>query len=182
MAYVAHCQSTITARKWVAIPNPIRAPHAMPSTVEDRLKDLGIVLPKPAAPVATYVPFVIDGHHLIISGQLPFVDGKLAQTGKLGAGVSVEQGAAAARISAINILAQVKAALGSLDRVRQLVRILAFVASAPDFTQQPPVVNGASNLFVEVFGERGKHTRTSVGAAALPLDASVEIEALFSFE
>jgi enamine deaminase RidA (YjgF/YER057c/UK114 family) len=154
----------------------------MPDTIETRLRAAGITLPSPPKPVATYVPYVIDGKHLVISGQLPFgPDGKLAFTGKLGANLSVEEGAAAARLSAINILAQAKAALGDLERIRQLVRLTAFVACTPDFSQHPAVVNGCSNLLGEILAERGLHARSSVGASALPLDAAIEIEALISF-
>jgi enamine deaminase RidA (YjgF/YER057c/UK114 family) len=155
----------------------------MPDTIDSRLRAAGITLPAPPKPVATYVPYVIDGQSLVISGQLPFgPDGKLAATGKLGGNLTVEQGAALARLSAINILAQAKAALGDLERIRQLVKITAFVACTPDFTQHPAVVNGCSDLLGEILGERGRHTRSSVGAPSLPLDTPVEIEAFFSFD
>ncbi len=154
----------------------------MPQSIEARLAALGVTLPVAPKPVATYVPFVLDGMHLIVSGQLPFgPDGKLILTGKLGANLSLEQGAACARLSAINILAQAKAALGDLERIRQLLKITAFVACTPEFTQHPAVVNGASDFLGEVLGERGRHTRSSVGAPSLPLDTPIEIEALFSF-
>lgn len=149
----------------------------MSETPEDRLKALGIVLPTPPVPVANYVPYLIVDDMLHISGQLPFGPSGLTCKGKLGEDVSLEEGVAAARLSAINILAQAKAAVGDLSQIRRVVSITAFVASAPSFIQQPVVVNGASDLLGAVFGERGKHTRSSVGVAVLPLDATVEIEA-----
>jgi enamine deaminase RidA (YjgF/YER057c/UK114 family) len=154
----------------------------MSGTIEQRLQALGITLPTPAAPVANYVPTLLDGDRLYISGQLPFVDGKLVATGRLGAGLDVEQGVAAARICGINILAQAKAALGDLERVRLLIKIQAFVASTPEFTQQPPVVNGCSNLLVDVLGDRGRHTRNAVGVAVLPLDSPLMIDAVIAFD
>ena len=151
----------------------------MPSSPEQRLAELGITLPTPAAPVANYVGNVRTGTLLIISGQLCFdAHGKLAATGKLGANVTVENGKAAARLCAINILAQIRAAAGSLDKVVRVVRLGGFIASTPDFTGQPAVMNGASDLMVEVFGERGRHARTTIGVPCLPLDAAVEIEAM----
>jgi len=149
------------------------------STPEQRLAELGITLPTPAAPVANYVGTVRSGNLLVISGQLCLgPDGKLLATGKLGAGVSPEAGKAAARASAINIIAQIKAAVGSLDKVVRIVRLGGFIAATPDFTQHPGVMNGASDLMVEVFGDKGRHARTTIGVPSLPLDSAVEVEAL----
>ena len=146
-------------------------------TIEARLAELGIVLPEPAAPVAAYVPVVVAGGLAHISGQLPFIDGKLV-TGRLGEDVSLEDGAAAARACALMILAQAKAALGSLERVERVVKLGAFVNSAAAFTDQPKVANGASELMVQVFGEAGRHARSAVGVSALPLGAAVEVDAI----
>ncbi len=152
----------------------------MTGTVEQNLATQGIVLPAPKAPVANYVPFVRSGNLLFVSGQVCFdADGKLIAKGKLGAGVSVEQGAAAARGCGINLLAQVKAAVGDLDKVVRVVRLGGFVNSAPDFLDGPKVLNGASDLMVAVFGDKGRHSRTTVGVAALPSDAAVEVEGVF---
>ena len=151
----------------------------MAGQIDKRLAELGITLPTPAAPAANYVPAVATGNQLFISGQLPIEDGKMQLTGTLGNGPSVEDAAAAARLCAINVLAQVKAATGDLDRVVRLVKVVGFVASAPTFGDQPKVVNGASDLFVDVLGERGKHARSAIGVAALPFGASVEVEAVF---
>ena len=148
-------------------------------TIEARLAELGIVLPEPAAPVAAYVPVVIAGGFAHISGQLPFIGGKLV-TGRLGEDVSLEDGAAAARACGLMILAQAKAALGSLDRVERVVKLGAFVNSAASFTDQPKVANGASELMVEVFGEAGRHARSAVGVPVLPLGAAVEVDAILS--
>jgi enamine deaminase RidA (YjgF/YER057c/UK114 family) len=144
--------------------------------VEDRLAQLGLTLPEVVAPLASYVPTVESGGHVWMSGQLPLVDGKLPRTGKVGAEVSVDEGNALARTCALNAIAALKAELGELDRVERIVKVVGFVASAPDFTGQPSVVNGASELFGEVFGEAGRHARSSVGVAVLPLDAPVEVE------
>jgi enamine deaminase RidA (YjgF/YER057c/UK114 family) len=152
----------------------------MAQAVEAKLKSLGIVLPVPPAPVANYVGFVRSGALLFISGQICYgTDGKLAAKGKLGDGVSVEDGQKAARACAVNLLAQVKAALGDLDKVVRVVRLGGFINSAPSFTEGPKVMNGASDLMVEVFGDKGRHARTTVGVAALPVDAAVEVEGLF---
>ncbi|MCI0598116.1 MAG: RidA family protein [Beijerinckiaceae bacterium] len=149
---------------------------------EEKLESLGIILPAPAAPVANYLPFVISGSLLVISGQLPFdPSGKLdpAHTGKLGADVSVNAGQAAARLCIINVFAQAKAALGGLDRISRGVRLGGFINAAPGFTNLASVMNGASDFMVEVFGDRGRHARSTVGVAELPLNSAVEIEALF---
>ena len=144
------------------------------------MRTLGIVLPTPAAPVANYVRFVRTGTLLVVSGQLCLdADGKLVAKGKLGGGVSVEDGQKAARACAINLLAQVKAALGDLDKVVRVVRLGGFINSAPSFLDGPKVMNGASDLMVAAFGDKGRHARTTVGVAALPLDAAVEVEGLF---
>ena len=152
----------------------------MAQTAEGKLKDLGIVLPTPPSPVANYVGFVRTGALLFVSGQICFgADGKLAAKGKLGDNVSIEDGQKAARACAVNLLAQVKAALGDLDKVVRVVRLGGFINSAPSFVDGPKVMNGASDLMVDVFGDKGRHARTTVGVAALPLDAAVEIEGLF---
>lgn len=151
----------------------------MAETVEDRLSALGITLPTPTAPAANYVPTVRCGNQLFVSGQLPMADGKLVATGTLGVDVAVEDAAALARLCAINVLAQVKAALGDLGRVVRLVKVTGFVASAQSFGDQPKVMNGASDLFVAALGESGRHARSAVGVAALPFGAPVEVEAIF---
>ncbi len=152
------------------------------SKVEDRLAALGVSLPAAAAPVANYVPFVVSGALLVISGQLAFgPDGKLdpAHAGKVGANVSAEAGAAAARRCAINILAQAKAALGDLDRISRCLRLGGFINAAPGFSAIAPVMNGASDFLVEALGDKGRHARSTIGVAELPLDSAVEVEALF---
>ena len=154
----------------------------MSETIEKRLSDLGITLPAAAAPAANYVPFVRTGNLLFPSGQLPMKDGKLAATGLLGRDLDTAAGQEAARLCAINVLAQAKAALGDLEKIRRLVKINIYVASAPNFTEQHLVGNGASDLFAKVLGERGKHARVAVGMAALPLNAAVEIEAVIEVE
>ena len=146
-------------------------------SLSDRLTELGITLPAAAAPVAAYVPVVVAGNLAHVSGQLPFIDGRLA-TGRLGEDVSTEQGYAAARACGLMILAQLEAALGSLDRVERVVKLGAFVNSAADFTDQPKVANGASELMAQVFGEAGKHARSAVGVPVLPLGAAVEVDAI----
>lgn len=151
----------------------------MAETVEDRLSALGITLPTPTAPAANYVPTVRCGNQLFVSGQLPMADGKLVATGTLGVDVAIEDAAAMARLCAINVLAQVKAAVGDLGRVVRLVKVTGFVASAPSFGDQPKVMNGASDLFVAALGESGRHARSAVGVAALPFGAPVEVEAIF---
>jgi enamine deaminase RidA (YjgF/YER057c/UK114 family) len=152
----------------------------MAGTVEQKLAAQGVTLHEPPNPVANYVPFVRTGNVLFVSGQVCLgADGKLIAKGKLGAGVSVEQGNAAARGCAINLLAQVKAALGDLDKVVRVVRLGGFVNSAPDFLEGPQVLNGASDLMVTAFGDKGRHARTTVGVASLPADAAVEVEGVF---
>lgn len=145
-------------------------------TIDDNLVALGIELPAVAAPVAAYVPAVRTGNQVWTSGQLPFVDGKLQKTGKVGADVSVEEAAACARIAALNAVAAVKAEIGSLDSIKRIVKVVGFVASAPDFTGQPAVINGASEVLGQIFGDAGIHARSAVGVAVLPLDSPVEVE------
>ncbi|WP_284123718.1 RidA family protein [Parerythrobacter aestuarii] len=146
-------------------------------SIEARLSKLGIVLPEAAAPVASYVPVVVQGGLAYVSGQVSFVDGVLLK-GRLGEDVSLEDGMRAARGCGLMILAQLKAALGSLDRVERVVKLGGFVNSTPDFTDQPKVVNGASDLMLEVFGEAGKHARAAVGVPSLPLGVAVEVDAI----
>lgn len=151
-------------------------------TIANRLAELGITLPTPPVPVAAYVPFVRAGDLLFVSGQIPSADGKVKFTGKLGAGVDIATGQEAAKLCAINLLAQAQAALGSLEKVARVVRLGGFVACTPDFTDHPKVVNGASELMLAVFGEAGRHARAAVGAPSLPLDAAVEVEAVFAIK
>jgi enamine deaminase RidA (YjgF/YER057c/UK114 family) len=149
------------------------------SRVGARLDELGLTLPVPAVPVAAYLPAVVDGGHVYTSGQLPFVDGALALTGKVGLGpglVRPEDAHAMARICALNALAAVNSVVDDLDRVTQVVKVVGYVASDPGFTGQPVVVNGASDLLRDVFGQAGTHARSAVGVAVLPLDAPVEVE------
>ena len=146
-------------------------------SIAERLAELGIELPKPAAPVASYVPVVIAGGLAHVSGQLPFIDGALV-TGRLGEDVDLDLGARAARACGLMILAQLNAALGSLDQVQRVVKLGAFVNSAAGFTDQPKVANGASDLMVDVFGDKGKHTRSAVGVPVLPLGAAVEVDCI----
>jgi len=152
----------------------------MAGIVEQKLADLGIIVPIPAAPVANYVGFVRTSNLLIVSGQLCFgLDGNLVAHGKLGGGVSVEDGQKAARAAAVNLLAQIKAALGDLDKVQRVVRLGGFINATPDFLDSPKVMNGASDLMVAAFGDKGRHARTTIGVAALPMDAAVEVEGMF---
>lgn len=143
---------------------------------EQALTQLGIILPAPPKPVATYVPVVRAGNLLFLSGVIPFRDGKLAVEGKLGKDLTVEQGYEASRIALLNALAIVRSEIGTLDRVRKLVRVVGYVASAEGFVQQPAVINGASDLLVKIFGDAGRHARVALGAAELPLNAPVELE------
>jgi enamine deaminase RidA (YjgF/YER057c/UK114 family) len=147
--------------------------------VEDRLAELGLVVPPVVPPVAAYVPAVLDGSRVYVSGQVPMVDGAMAHTGKVGEGpglVAPDDAKVLARVCALNAIAAVKSVVGDLDRVEQVVKLVGFVASDPSFTGQPGVVNGASELFAEVFGDAGVHARSAVGVAVLPLDAPVEVE------
>lgn len=145
--------------------------------IEARLTQLGITLPAAAAPVAAYVPVVVSGNLAFVSGQLPFIDGKLV-TGRLGEDVALEDGVAAARACGLMILAQLQGAGIDLDSVARIVKLGGFVNSTPDFTDQPKVVNGASELMADVFGEAGRHARAAVGVPALPLGAAVEVDAI----
>jgi enamine deaminase RidA (YjgF/YER057c/UK114 family) len=149
------------------------------SLVEKRLEELGVKLPHPVAPIANYVGFVRTGNLLFLSGQLCLAEGAPVAKGKLGSQVTVEQGQAAARVSAINLLAQVRIALGDLDKVVRVVRLGGFVSSSPDFFGASTVMNGASDLMVAAFGDRGRHARSAVTVPVLPLDAAVEVEATF---
>jgi enamine deaminase RidA (YjgF/YER057c/UK114 family) len=161
-------------------PVPTLRRTIMAGLIEKKLSGLGITLPTPASSIANYVPFVRSGNILVVSGQVCFGnDGKLVVKGQLGAGVSVEDGQKAARACAINLLAQLKAALGDLDKVVRVMRLGGFINSSPGFTEGPKVMNGASDLMVEVFGDKGRHARTTVGVSALPADAAVEVEGLF---
>lgn len=150
------------------------------NAVDAKLAELGIALPTPMAPVANYVPYVITGNLVVVSGQLPAVDGAVAVTGKVGEGVSLEQGQQAARLCFINVLAQLRGACcRDLSRVKRVVRLGGFIASPPGFSQHAAVMNGASDLAVAVFGDAGRHARTTIGVSALPLDAAVEVEGMF---
>ena len=152
----------------------------MAGAIEKKLSDLGITLPTPAAPIANYVAAVRSGNLITVSGQLCFGDeGKLVATGQLGGTVSMEDGQKAARACAINLIAQLKAAVGDLDKVVRVVRLGGFINSAPGYADGPKVMNGASDLMVEVFGDKGRHARSTVGVSALPANAAVEVEGLF---
>jgi enamine deaminase RidA (YjgF/YER057c/UK114 family) len=154
--------------------------NIMAGLVDKKLTDLGIVLPVPATPIANYLGFVRTGSLLVVSGQLCLdAGGKLLAKGKLGQNVSIEDGQKAARACAVNLLGQVRAAAGDLDKVVRVVRLGGFINSDPNFADGPKVMNGASDLMVEVFGDKGRHARSTVGVAALPLDAAVEVEGLF---
>ena len=151
------------------------------SGIDARLAELGISIPQLAKPVAAYVPAVVTGHLVHTAGQLPFVDGALPATGKVGDEVSAEDAAGYARTCVLNALAAAQSVIGSLDRVTRIVKVTGFVASAPDFTGQPTVLNGASEVLGEIFGEAGQHARSAVGVAVLPLDAPVEVELILEF-
>ena len=153
----------------------------MAGEIEARLKALDLVLPEVPLPVADYVSFLHLNGQLFVAGQLP-LKGKLAMTGTLGAGVDLTQGQEAARLCALNILAQAKAALGDLDRIVQCLRLNGFVNSAPGFIDHSKVINGASELIVKVLGQKGRHTRIAVGCSSLPLGAPVEIDAIFAVD
>jgi enamine deaminase RidA (YjgF/YER057c/UK114 family) len=152
----------------------------MPGTIESRLAELNIKLPEPPAPVASYVPYVVSGKLVFISGQVTLAEGGLQYVGIVGKELSLEDGKAAARLCAINVLAQLRlAAGGNLDMVKRCVRLGVFVNAVPGFAQQPEVANGASDLIVEVFGDAGRHSRAAVGAGSLPRNVAVEVEAVF---
>ncbi|MFF7159470.1 Atu1372/SO_1960 family protein [Streptomyces sp. NPDC008139] len=148
----------------------------MSGAVDARLAELGLTLPDVVPPLAAYQPAVISGRYVFTSGQLPMVEGKLALTGKVGAEVTADEAKDLARTCALNALAAVRSVIGDLDRIARVVKVVGFVASAPDFTGQPGVINGASELLGEVLGEKGVHARSAVGVAVLPLDAPVEVE------
>ena len=149
--------------------------------IDAKLAELGITLPAVAAPVAAYVPAMTSGNLLFTAGQLPFVDGTLLATGKVGAEVSATKGAELARVCALNALAAAHSVLGSLDKVTRVVKVNGFVASAHDFIGQPQVLNGASEVLAEIFGDKGLHARAAVGVAVLPLDSPVEVELILEF-
>jgi enamine deaminase RidA (YjgF/YER057c/UK114 family) len=152
------------------------------SRIDERLAELGISIPALAKPVAAYVPATISGHLVFTAGQLPFVDGALPATGKVGEAVSPDEAAGYARIAVLNALAAAQSVIGSLDRVTRVVKVVVFVASTPDFTAQPGVANGASTVLGEIFGDViGQHARSAVGVAVLPLDAPVEVELVLEF-
>ena len=151
----------------------------MSGNAEKKLADLRIVLPVPPAAIANYVGYVRSGNLLFVAGQLCLADGVLVAKGKLGAEVTLEAGAAAARVYAINVLAQAKLAVGDLDKVTRVVRLSGFISSAPGFLDGSKVLNGASDLMVQVFGDKGRHTRTAIGVSVIPNDAAVEVEATF---
>ena len=152
----------------------------MTGKIESRLKDLGIQLPSPPAPVASYVPFVVSGNLAFIAGQVTLTPDGLKYVGTVGKELTLEDGKAAARLCALNVIAQVKAAAGGdLDRVKRCAKVTVFVNAVPGFAQHPEVANGASDLFVEVFGDAGKHARAAVGAGSLPRNVAVEVEAVF---
>ncbi|HAE74252.1 MAG TPA: LysR family transcriptional regulator [Candidatus Aquiluna sp.] len=151
------------------------------SKVEQRLSELGLTLPEVATPAGSYLPAMISGNLVFTAGQIPVIEGKLMATGKLGAEITVEYGAEIAQRCALNALAAVKSVIGDLDRVKQVVKIVGFVSSVPEFTSQPAVINGASEFLQQVFGDAGKHARSAVGVSVLPLDAPVEIELIVEF-
>lgn len=150
-------------------------------SANQRISDLGIVLPQVATPAGAYVPAVVSGNLVFTAGQIPLVEGKLAATGKVGKDLSAEQAREIARICALNAVAAVKSVIGDLDRVKKIVKVVGFVASDPEFSQQPAVVNGASELLEQIFGDKGIHARSAVGVAVLPLDAPVEVELIVEF-
>ena len=154
----------------------------MTDKIDAHLVELGIELPQAAAAVANYVPYVFNGGQLWIAGQVPFWNGAVKYTGRVGESVSLVEAVDAAKVCALNILAQTKAALGSLDRVTRIVKLGGFVNAVPGFTDHPKIINGASDLMVEIFGDKGKHARSAVGAASLPLGVPVEIDAVIAFD
>ncbi|TBR25832.1 MAG: RidA family protein [Candidatus Nitrosotenuis sp.] len=149
--------------------------------IDEKLKSLGITLPTPPKPAGSYIPVVISGNMAFVSGQIPMQDGKVAYTGKVPTERTIEDAQNAAKICAVNILAQLKANLGSLDKISKIVRVSGFVNSASDFTEHPKIINAASDLFFEIFGEKGKHSRIAVGVSSLPLNSTVEIDMIAEF-
>jgi enamine deaminase RidA (YjgF/YER057c/UK114 family) len=159
--------------------NPDTTEHAMSGKIDGRLKELGLDIPTPAAPAANYVPFVVSGRLVFLAGQITLWNGELKYVGKLGDGLSLKQGQEAARVCALNLIAQAKAACGGdLDRVVRWVKINGYVNSAPDFAEHPKVMNGASDLLVEVFGDKGRHARAAVGVSSLPFNVAVEVDGI----
>ena len=154
----------------------------MSGKIDARLEELGIELPQATAPVANYVPYTASGNLVVVSGQVTLWGGQAQYVGKLGREIAIEDGQKAARACAINLLAQIKAAVGDLDKVARVVRLGGFINSAPDFTDGPKVMNGASDLMVEVFADKGRHARSTVGVASLPADAAVEVEGYFEVD
>ena len=152
----------------------------MSGKIDARLKELGLELPQATAPIANYVPYTVSGKLVVVSGQVSVRNGKAEYVGKLGAGISIAEGQEAAKLCALNIIAHLQTACGGdLDKVKRVLRLGGFVNCTPEFTDMPQVVNGASNLMVEVFGEAGKHARAAVGVSSLPLGVAVEVEAMF---
>jgi enamine deaminase RidA (YjgF/YER057c/UK114 family) len=143
---------------------------------EAKIKEMGLTIPEVAKPVAAYVPAIRIGDYVYTSGQIPFVEGKLAYAGKLGSDIQPEQGYEAAKVCALNCLAAIKSVLGSLDKIEQIVKVVGFVNSTPGFIEQPKVINGASELVGNIFGKHGEHSRSAVGVAELPINAAVEVE------
>jgi enamine deaminase RidA (YjgF/YER057c/UK114 family) len=152
------------------------------SLIEARLKELGVTLPTPPLPVASYVPCTTSGNIVFVSGQIPIADGAIKYVGKLGVDVPMEAGQAAAQLCAINVLAQLKSAIGDLDRVVKCLKLGVFINAAPDYSQHPEVANGASDLIAAVFGDAGKHARAAVGVGSLPRGVAVEVEAIFEIK
>ena len=154
----------------------------MAGRIETRLAELGITLPSPTVPIANYVPYVVTGNLVVISGQIPMRDGRVIFTGKISQGNSINDGQDAAQLCFINLLVHLKAALGSLDRVKRVVRLGGFIAAPPDFTAHAQVMNGASDLAVAVFGDAGRHARSTIGVPSLPANALVEVEGMFEID
>ena len=154
----------------------------MSGQIDAKIKELGLELPAPAQPAGSYVQYYISGNIIYISGQIPFWSGEARWQGKVGQDYSIEEGQEAAKTCALNIIAQAKAALGDLDRIVQLLRLNGFVNATPDFAYHPKVINGASDLMVEILGDKGRHTRIAVGCSSLPLNAAVEIDAIFAID
>lgn len=149
--------------------------------IEDKLKQLNITLPIPPKPAGSYIPVVISGNLAFVSGQIPMQDGKVLYTGKVPSERSVEEAQSAAKMCAINLLAQLKSNLGSLDKITKIIRVSGFVNCTPEFSEQPKIINAASDLFFEIFGEKGKHSRIAVGVSSLPLNSTVEIDMIVEF-
>ena len=149
--------------------------------IEEKLKQLNITLPTPPKPAGSYIPVVISNNLAFVSGQIPMQDGKVSYTGKVPSEKSIEEAQSAAKLCAINLLAQLKANLGSLDRITKILRVSGFVNCMPEFSEQPKIINAASDLFFEIFGEKGKHSRIAVGVSSLPLNSTVEIDMIVEF-